>query len=84
MAGKQPSSWARRPAGLERRLSRALDALGELPDNLQLPGLDDLADELIALADAVDGDAEDEPETDLDGEEENLPLFSYAVRVRPP
>lgn len=50
---------------LPRRIDRALDALGELPDELDgLPGFRDLADALIALADDLDGDAD----LELDGE----------------
>lgn len=72
------------PPGLQRRVSRALTALGDLPEDLELPGLEDLADALIALADEIDGDADLEPEEDGDGEEEALPLFAFADRARPP
>jgi len=46
-----------------------------------LPGLDDLAGALIELADAIDGDADCEPEEDEDGEEEGLPLFAFAAQL---
>lgn len=73
------------PAGdLPRRVDRALIALGELPDELdELPGLRDLADALIALADQLAGDADLEPEDDADGDEA-LPLFAYANHTIPP
>ena len=66
-------------AGLERRVDHALRAL---PDDIELPGLNDLADALIAMADAMAGDPDLEPEEDLDGEDEGLPLFEYAA-LRP-
>jgi hypothetical protein len=75
------------PPGLGRRVARALNALGELPDELDLPGREDLAAALIDLADALDGDADLEPEIDEDEEgadEALLPLFAYAdVRPNP-
>jgi hypothetical protein len=68
--------------GLGRRVARALDALGELPDELDLPGREDLAAALIDLADALDGDADLEPEIDdeaeADADEAPLALFAYA------
>jgi hypothetical protein len=75
----EPRTFVEPTAGLERRVSRALDALGalDLPD---LPGLDALADALIAIADELQADADLEPEDDLDGEEEGLPLFAFAAR----
>jgi hypothetical protein len=73
-----PRSFVEAPAGLERRVTRALDALGDL-DLPDLPGLANLAEALIAMADEIHGDPDDEPETDLDGEDEGLPLFAYAA-----
>ncbi len=58
------------PPGLHRRVSRALSALGNLPDDLDLPGLGDLADALIALADELEGDADLEPDADHEPESE--------------
>jgi hypothetical protein len=75
-----PRTFIEPPPGLQRRVSRALGALGDLPDDLDLPGLDDLAGALIALADRLDGDADLEPEDDQDAEEEALPLFAFAAR----
>ena len=69
-------------AGLERRVNRALRALGDLPDDIELPGLNDLADAPIAMADTMAGDPDLEPEEDLDGEDEGLRLFEYAA-LRP-
>jgi hypothetical protein len=66
-------------AGLERRVDHALRAL---PDDIELPGLNDLVDALVAMADAMAGDPDLEPEEDLDGEDEGLPLFEYAA-LRP-
>jgi hypothetical protein len=67
--------------GLRRRLTRALNALGDL--ELELPGLDALSDALISLADELEGDANFEPEDDCEGEEEGLPLFAFAERRQP-
>jgi hypothetical protein len=71
-----PRVFVEPPHGLERRITRALSALGDL--DLPLPGLDELADALIALADELEGDADTEPEEDCNGEEEGLPLFAAA------
>lgn len=78
-----PRAFVEPPAGLERRVNRALNALGDLPDDLDLPSLDALAGALIAIADALDGDPDDEPEEDM-GEDENLPLLAFAGLTRPP
>lgn len=53
---REARTFVEAPPGLQRRVNRALTALGELPDDLDLPGLDDLAGALIELADAIDGD----------------------------
>jgi hypothetical protein len=79
-----PRVFVEASAGLQRRVSRAISALGDLPDDLALPGLDELADALIAIADDLDGDADSDPDADdeivsLD----DLPLFAAAAR-RPP
>jgi hypothetical protein len=62
-------------------VTRALDALGDL-DLPELPGLPELADALIELADELTGDADLEPEDDCDGEEEAFPLFAFAGITR--
>jgi hypothetical protein len=67
--------------GFQRRVERALKALGDLPDDLDLPGLDDLADALIALADEIEGDADLEDEEAA--EVEALPLLAHAGLLRP-
>ncbi|MGJ0507628.1 MAG: hypothetical protein ACR652_10945 [Methylocystis sp.] len=72
-----PRTFVEPPAGLERRVSRALDALGDL-DLPDLPGLPELSGALIELADELAGDPDPEPEEDADGEEERLPLFAFA------
>lgn len=77
-----PRTFVEPPAGLERRISRALDALGNLPEGFDLPGLDSLSSALIELADKLAGDPDDEPEEDCDGEEEQLPLFAAAGLLR--
>jgi hypothetical protein len=77
-----PRLFSEVSAGLERRVDHALRALGDLPDDIESPGLNDLADALIAMADAMAGDPDLEPEEDLDGEDEGLPLFEYAA-LRP-
>lgn len=56
-----PRIFVDAPADLERRIDRAIDALGDL-DLHDLPGLDELASALIELADDLDGDADDEAE----------------------
>ena len=76
-----PRLFVEPPPDLERRVKRALRALGELAD---LPGLQPLAEALIGLADALEPDADLEPEDEADGEEELLPLFAYAARAGPP
>lgn len=73
----EPRVFVEAGPGLHRRVDRALAALGNLPDDLDLPGLDMLAGALIAIADALDGDCDDEPEEDCDAEEERLPLFAF-------
>lgn len=72
-----PRVFIEAPAGLHRRVTRALDALGDL----DLPGLPDLADALIALADELDSDPDLEPEEDLGVEEAELPLFAFVERI---
>ncbi len=60
-----PRIFVEAPAGLERRVKRALRALGDLPNELDdLPGLQPLAAALIDLTDALDGDADLEPDAD--------------------
>jgi hypothetical protein len=81
--GSAPRVFVELPAGLDRRVKRALSALGDLPEELRLPGLPDLADALIAIADELDGDADLEPEEDED-QDEMLPLFAFAGLMRPP
>lgn len=79
----QPRTFVEPPAGLERRVQRALGALGDLPEDLgDLPGLDDLAGALIELADELAGDPDLE-DNEL-GEDEALPLFAFAGITRPP
>ena len=80
--GGKPRQFVEAPHGLERRVKRALAALGDL--DLELPGLDSLAAALIALADELDGDSD--LELDADSEvvtEDDLPLFA-SPRSRPP
>lgn len=57
-----PRAFVEPPPDLDRRIGRALDALGDLPDGLELPGLSDLAGALIELADelAADPDLEED------------------------
>jgi hypothetical protein len=75
----EPRVFVEAEPGLQRRVTRALNALGDL-DLPDLPGLDDLGAALVSLADELDGDADLEPEGDLDVEEESLPLFAFAER----
>ena len=76
-----PRVFVEAPAGLARRVRRALDALGDLPHELDgLPGLDALGEALIDLGDALDGDADLEPDADSEPEPEDLPLFAFAAR----
>jgi hypothetical protein len=77
-----PRAFVEPPAGLERRVNRALDALGDLPEGFDLPGLPDLAEALIAIADELQGDVDREDEEDR-GEDEALPLFAFAARAGP-
>lgn len=72
-----PRTFVEAEPGLHRRVDRALAALGNLPDDIDLPGLDTLAGALIEIADALDGDADLEPEEDADGEEDALPLLAF-------
>jgi hypothetical protein len=46
-----------RLSDLHFRVLNAIDALGNLPDELDLPGLDPLANALIELADGIDVEA---------------------------
>lgn len=79
-----PRVFIEAPAGLPRRVNRALVALGDL--DLNLPGLDALGAALVAIADELEGDADLEPGADdePESEEEALPLFAFAERRRPP
>lgn len=74
-----PKIFVEPPAGLERRVSRALDALGDL-DLPDLPGLPELGAALIELANELAGDAD--LEDDELGDEEALPLFAFAGLTR--
>ncbi len=67
--------------GLERRVQRALRALGD-PDDIDLPGLPELAAALIEIADEL----QDDPDTEDDelGDDEALPLFAFAERTLTP
>jgi len=68
---RAPRTFLEAPPGLHRRISRALDALGDLPEGFDLPGFDDLSQALITIADDLAGDpdledtADAEPETEL-------------------
>jgi len=74
-----PRTFIEAPEGMERRVSRALDALGNLPDDLDLPGLDELSASLIELADAIEPDADCEPDDDDEIVAiDDLPLFAAA------
>ncbi|MGJ0507476.1 MAG: hypothetical protein ACR652_10125 [Methylocystis sp.] len=74
-----PRCFVEPPAGLERRVTRALDALGDLPDGFDLPGFEALAEALIAIADELQGDVN--LEDDELGDDEALPLFAFASRA---
>jgi len=75
-----PRVFVEAPPDTARRVQRALQALGNLPDEMDLlPGLADLSQALIEIADALD----DEP--DCDDEivcTDDLPLFSFAARKK--
>lgn len=73
-----PRVFVEAQPGLQRRVTRALGALGDLPEGFDLPGLDDLAAALIAIADELDGDPD--LEDDELGDEEALPLFEWSAR----
>jgi hypothetical protein len=73
-----PRVFVEPPPDLERRVARALDALGKLPEGLDLPGLPELGAALIELADALDAAADLEPDAEPDPED--LPLFAFADR----
>ena len=73
----EPRMFVEADPGLHRHVDRALAALGNLPEDLELPGLDMLAGALIEIADALERDADLEPEDDADGEEEALPLLAF-------
>jgi len=80
----RPRVFVEPPADLERRVRRALRALGELPEGLDLPGLPELGAALVDLADGLEPDPDLEP--DADDEiltVDDLPLFA-AARARPP
>lgn len=82
-----PRAFVEAPPGLERRVARALDALGNLPDDLDLPGRDAFAAALVDLADALNPDSDFEPDADAEPEPEDeaLPLFAFAgLPARPP
>lgn len=84
---RAPRAFVEVPAGLERKVARALDALGNLPDDLELPGRDAFAAALVELADALEGDSDLEPDVDdePEPEDEALPLFAFAgLPARPP
>jgi hypothetical protein len=73
----EPRVFIEPPAGMERRINRALHALGDL--DIDLPGLDELSASLIELADALDGDADNEPDEDDEiVAVDDLPLFAAA------
>ncbi|CAJ0885440.1 hypothetical protein AMST5_03615 [freshwater sediment metagenome] len=76
----EPRIFVQPAPDLHRRVSRALKALDGLPEGLELPGLDDLADALISIADELEGDAD--LEDDELGDEEAFPLFSFAGLTR--
>lgn len=66
-----PRTFIEPPPGIARRVQRALDALGDLPAEMDLlPGLRDLAQALIAIADALDNDPDLEPDLDIELEED--------------
>jgi hypothetical protein len=80
----RPRVFIEPPADLERRVKRALRALGELPDELaDLPGLETFAAALIGLADALEPDPDLEDADDEILTVDDLPLFA-AARARPP
>jgi hypothetical protein len=76
-----PRTFVEPSPGLDRRVSRALDALGDL-DLPDLPGLPELGAALVAIADELQDDPDLEPEEDADCEEERLPLFAAAGLLR--
>jgi hypothetical protein len=71
---------------LERRIARALAALGALPECLgDLPGYGPLSECLIAILDGLEGDPDLEPDADDEIETvDDLPLFTFAARAKPP
>lgn len=71
-----PRTFVEPPAGTERRILRALNALGDLPEGFDLPGMADLGAALIAIADELQGDVD--LQDDEIGDEEALPLFAFA------
>jgi hypothetical protein len=80
-----PRVFVEPPPDLSHRVNRALDALGRLPDELDLPGLPELGAALVDLADAIEPDADledDEIEIEIETVDD-LPLFA-AARARPP
>jgi hypothetical protein len=76
----QPRTFVEPSPDLARRVKRALSGLGNLPDELELPGRAELADALIAIADELQG-AVDLEDDEL-GDEDAFPLFAFAGLTR--
>ena len=74
-----PRVFVEAQPGLQRRVSRALSALGDLPDGFDPPGLDALSEALIDLADELDAEIEDLEDDEM-GDDEALPLFEWSAR----
>ncbi len=71
---------------LAPRVKRALNALDALPECLgDLPGYGPLSESLIAIADSLEGDPDLEPDHDDEVVSvDDLPLFAFVARARPP
>jgi hypothetical protein len=87
-ARRAPRVFVETPPGPQRTVTRALNALGDLPEGFDLPGLDALSGALIALADEIDGDTDFEHDADLEPDPDDadacdLPLFSFPARAPP-